>query len=97
MRLNEAMFRISQFMQEISAPTPIGPVRKPPGPVVIWNLIRRCNLTCKHCYSDVYKRQMYSWLVYIHVLATFAFLLAHGVSSVVALRPVCLLYTSRCV
>jgi hypothetical protein len=25
--------------------------RKPPGPVVIWNLIRRCNLTCKHCYS----------------------------------------------
>ncbi len=38
-------------MQEIAAPTPIGPVRKPPGPVVIWNLIRRCNLTCKHCYS----------------------------------------------
>jgi len=25
--------------------------RKPSGPVVIWNLIRRCNLTCKHCYS----------------------------------------------
>ena len=24
---------------------------EPPGPVVIWNLIRRCNLTCKHCYS----------------------------------------------
>jgi heme d1 biosynthesis radical SAM protein NirJ len=45
------MFRISQFMQELAAPTPIGPVRKPPGPVVIWNLIRRCNLTCKHCYS----------------------------------------------
>lgn len=21
------------------------------GPVVIWNLIRRCNLTCKHCYA----------------------------------------------
>ncbi|MGC3534858.1 hypothetical protein ACPTJW_28510, partial [Pseudomonas aeruginosa] len=20
-------------------------------PVVIWNLLRRCNLTCKHCYS----------------------------------------------
>lgn len=29
---------------------------------------------------------MYNWLVYIHVLATFAFLLTHGVSSVVALR-----------
>ena len=45
------MFRISQFMQEIAVPTPVGPLRKPPGPVVIWNLIRRCNLTCKHCYS----------------------------------------------
>ncbi|RLJ62692.1 heme d1 biosynthesis radical SAM protein NirJ [Sulfurisoma sediminicola] len=45
------MFRISQFMQEIAAPTPLGPARKPPGPVVIWNLVRRCNLTCKHCYS----------------------------------------------
>jgi Fe-coproporphyrin III synthase len=22
------------------------------GPVVIWNLIRRCNLTCKHCYAQ---------------------------------------------
>lgn len=29
---------------------------------------------------------MYHWLVYLHVLATFAFLLTHGVSSFVALR-----------
>lgn len=45
------MFRISQYMQELQHPTPLGPKRNPPGPVVIWNLIRRCNLTCKHCYS----------------------------------------------
>jgi heme d1 biosynthesis radical SAM protein NirJ len=45
------MFRISQYMQELQYPTPLGPKRNPPGPVVIWNLIRRCNLTCKHCYS----------------------------------------------
>jgi heme d1 biosynthesis radical SAM protein NirJ len=45
------MFRLSQFMQEIKEPTPVGPRRDPPGPVVIWNLIRRCNLLCKHCYS----------------------------------------------
>jgi heme d1 biosynthesis radical SAM protein NirJ len=38
-------------MREVLHPTPIKPVRKPPGPVVIWNLIRRCNLTCKHCYT----------------------------------------------
>ncbi len=45
------MFRISQFMQELVHPTPVVERRSPPGPVVIWNLIRRCNLTCKHCYS----------------------------------------------
>lgn len=45
------MFRITHYMREIAQPTPIGPKRNPPGPVVIWNLIRRCNLTCKHCYS----------------------------------------------
>ncbi|MBI5938190.1 MAG: heme d1 biosynthesis radical SAM protein NirJ [Betaproteobacteria bacterium] len=45
------MFRVTQFMQEILDPKPMGPKRNPPGPVVIWNLVRRCNLTCKHCYS----------------------------------------------
>jgi len=45
------MFRISEYMREIAVPSPLGPKRNPPGPVVIWNLIRRCNLTCKHCYS----------------------------------------------
>lgn len=38
-------------MQELIAPTPLKPTRKPAAPVVIWNLIRRCNLTCKHCYT----------------------------------------------
>ena len=45
------MFRLSQFMHEIADPQPLGVRREPPGPVVIWNLIRRCNLMCKHCYS----------------------------------------------
>ena len=45
------MFRISQYMRELNSPTALGEKRNPPGPVVIWNLIRRCNLTCKHCYS----------------------------------------------
>jgi len=45
------MFRLSQFMKEIVSPTPLVPARKQPGPVVIWNLVRRCNLKCKHCYS----------------------------------------------
>lgn len=45
------MFRLTQLLSEVVRPTPAGPRRDPPGPVVIWNLIRRCNLKCKHCYS----------------------------------------------
>ncbi len=45
------MFRVSQFMRALIKPAPLGPKLDPPGPVVIWNLVRRCNLTCKHCYS----------------------------------------------
>lgn len=45
------MFRLTQYMHELIAPTPVrhraGPVR----PVVIWNLTRRCNLRCRHCYT----------------------------------------------
>ena len=50
------MFRISGFMRELTAAErsgqyPLVQERRPRGPVVIWNLIRRCNLTCKHCYA----------------------------------------------
>ncbi len=45
------MFRVTQFLEEVKSPTPLGPKRQPSGPVVIWNLIRRCNLACQHCYS----------------------------------------------
>jgi heme d1 biosynthesis radical SAM protein NirJ len=52
------MFRISQYMHELARaeatevyPAPAQRGAGPPGPVVIWNLIRRCNLTCKHCYA----------------------------------------------
>ncbi len=45
------MFRLSQYMREVIQPSPLTEPRKPSGPVVIWNLIRRCNLTCKHCYT----------------------------------------------
>jgi Fe-coproporphyrin III synthase len=44
------MFRLHQFMSELFEPTP-AVRRRPPGPVVIWNLIRRCNLNCRHCYA----------------------------------------------
>ncbi len=45
------MFRISQHLRELAEDKLAQPDRQPPGPVVIWNLVRRCNLTCRHCYS----------------------------------------------
>ena len=45
------MFRMTQIMQTMLDDKPLPPAHKPSGPVVIWNLVRRCNLTCKHCYS----------------------------------------------
>ena len=59
------MFRVSHFMRLLAdaernqamAPArttkPSGqhPDPGPVGPVVIWNLIRRCNLACTHCYA----------------------------------------------
>jgi len=50
------MFRISQYMRELATAErdgvyPTARDRQPCGPVVIWNLIRRCNLTCRHCYA----------------------------------------------
>lgn len=45
------MLRISQYMREIRNPVAEAPARAPKGPVVIWNLVRRCNLCCEHCYS----------------------------------------------
>lgn len=44
------MFRVSRFMHQILRPVPVRHAG-PAGPVVIWNLVRRCNLTCMHCYS----------------------------------------------
>lgn len=47
------MFRLTEYMHQLITPTPVrarrgsGPVK----PVVIWNLTRRCNLKCRHCYT----------------------------------------------
>ncbi len=45
------MFRLSQYLNAINNKKSSPPRQEPTGPVVIWNLIRRCNLTCKHCYA----------------------------------------------
>lgn len=45
------MFRLSQYMQQLVTPTPVRTRRGAARPVVIWNITRRCNLRCKHCYT----------------------------------------------
>ena len=49
------MFRLSRYLHALDRGTSVAPcptpVRRGHGPVVIWNLIRRCNLACKHCYA----------------------------------------------
>ena len=49
------MFRLSRYLHALQTQSSVTPrpasVMKGSGPVVIWNLIRRCNLTCKHCYA----------------------------------------------
>ncbi|MCZ4280309.1 heme d1 biosynthesis radical SAM protein NirJ [Kiloniella laminariae] len=49
------MLRISQYMRAAFAPETkpqrVSPAARADGPVVIWNLLRRCNLKCRHCYA----------------------------------------------
>ncbi|MEQ1715622.1 MAG: heme d1 biosynthesis radical SAM protein NirJ [Hyphomicrobium sp.] len=45
------MFRLSHYMKQLIAPTPLRQPKGPQRPVVIWNLTRRCNLKCRHCYA----------------------------------------------
>lgn len=45
------MFRLSHYMQQLIKPTPVRQRKGPVRPVVIWNLTRRCNLKCRHCYA----------------------------------------------
>jgi len=47
------MFRLSEYVQQIVEPAPLrtGTRKGPVKPVVIWNLTRRCNLKCRHCYT----------------------------------------------
>ena len=73
------MFRLSQFMQELITPTPPGPRRVPPGPVVIWTLARRCNLACKHCYSISADKDFTSELSTAEVFAVMEDLRGFGV------------------
>ena len=50
------MFRLSHYMKDLVEPKEFSK-RKAKAPVVIWNLLRRCNLACKHCYANSYNKE----------------------------------------
>ena len=46
------MFRLTDYMHQLVDPTPVRHrIAHDIKPVVIWNLTRRCNLKCRHCYT----------------------------------------------
>lgn len=45
------MFRLTHYIEELVSPSH-PKLRKAKGPVVIWNLLRKCNLSCRHCYAN---------------------------------------------
>ena len=45
------MFRLTHYMKQLLDPVPLRSRNGPQRPVVIWNLTRRCNLKCRHCYA----------------------------------------------
>lgn len=47
----KSVFRLSHYMKQLFEPTPVRVREWPAKPVVIWNLTRRCNLKCRHCYA----------------------------------------------
>lgn len=46
------MFRLSTYVRALVDRNPLPASRAGSAPVIIWNLIRRCNLDCSHCYSS---------------------------------------------
>lgn len=73
------MFRISHYLRALTQPGPDRAPRQPKGPVVIWNLARRCNLTCRHCYSSSADRDFPGELSSAQIFAVMDDLRAFGV------------------
>jgi len=78
------MFRVSRYLQLLADPARLAlaatvPPARPSGPVVIWNLIRRCNLNCRHCYSTSVDKDFPGELSTEEVLGVMKDLRAFGV------------------
>ena len=74
------MLRLTTYLQGLLADQPaLASARRPSGPVVIWNLIRRCNLTCRHCYASAANKDFAGELSTAEIFAVMDDLWASGV------------------
>jgi heme d1 biosynthesis radical SAM protein NirJ len=75
------MFRLSRYLERLAHPAiqRARPAFAPTGPVVIWNLIRRCNLACQHCYATSADHDFSGELSHAEVLDVMRDLYAYGV------------------
>ncbi|GAB0057376.1 PqqA peptide cyclase [Candidatus Magnetaquicoccaceae bacterium FCR-1] len=79
------MFRLTQFMRRLFAPGQQPRPRLPVegGPVIVWNLLRRCNLTCAHCYAASADRPYSGELSFAECVRVLEDLRANGVSALI--------------
>jgi heme d1 biosynthesis radical SAM protein NirJ len=77
------MFRLSRYLHALKGDTPSRPRAPMTGPVVIWNLVRRCNLTCKHCYATSADRDFPGELSTAQVFTVMDDLRSYGVSALI--------------
>ncbi|MBF0454895.1 MAG: heme d1 biosynthesis radical SAM protein NirJ [Magnetococcales bacterium] len=79
------MFRLTQIMRQLLQPQPETPgrARSATGPVVVWNLLRRCNLTCRHCYSASSDKDFMGELTTEEVFRVLDELKAYGVPALI--------------
>ncbi len=78
------MFRLTHYMKQLIDPTPVrrrrrGKVR----PVVIWNLTRRCNLKCRHCYAVAADHHFPGELTTTEAMAVLDDLAAYGIPALI--------------
>lgn len=80
------MFRLSQFMRRLLHPSSDQQPKRSlhtHGPVVVWNLLRRCNLSCRHCYSASSDKRFQGELETDEIFRILAELKAFGVPALI--------------
>jgi heme d1 biosynthesis radical SAM protein NirJ len=77
------MFRLSHYMRQLVQPTPVRDRKGPVKPVVIWNLTRRCNLRCRHCYTTSADVDFPGELTHEQAMATLEDLGAFGIPALI--------------